>query len=540
VSGVFRRKPRSPREQALLEETARLLPSGARSPSADPRHAMLVRDGRGARLVDESGNEYVDFLMGSGSLLLGHAHPAVVDAVRKRLERGSSYLMLSEPAVELARELVRAVPCAEKVCLTNTGSRRPSTALRLARAFRRRDRSSSSRAPTTAGRLRAHERSGREPAALPLPVPTLGIPRSAEGDVSRPFANAVAAVALIDRHHDELGAVIVAPLQRTIPPKPGFLEALRDATTRHGIPLVFDEIVTGFRLAYGGAQEYYGVVPDLCATGKGLSSGHPIAAICGRAEILDAADGARLGSREYVSLTGTYSGNPLSCAAGLASLEVLRRPGSYERLFALGRRFMRSLQGLLDAAGLPARVTGEPPAFQVWFGGEEVVDHRSVLRTDAANSLRFTELLLDRGILKAHEKFFVSTAHSDEEVDLALEACAWAIEQLAASGPARARGEPGGQSPCAPHSGKRGRISQANHSIHSSSSSSAVVRGGGSCATVTPARSSAPIASTSSSRSARSERAVPPGRPAVAPVSATDITTSKRPRRASKPGCSRM
>jgi glutamate-1-semialdehyde 2,1-aminomutase len=444
VSGAFRRKPRSPREQALLDETARLLPSGARSPSADPRHAMLVREGRGARLVDESGNEYVDFLMGSGSLLLGHAHPAVVDAVRKRLERGSSYLMLSEPAVELARELVRAVPCAEKVCLTNTGSEATFYALRLARAFRRRDKVLKFEG--------AYHGQGdcvlmstqwtREPAALPLPVPnSLGIPRSAEGDVLiAPFNDAEAAVALIDRHHDELGAVIVEPLQRTLPPKPGFLEALRDATTRHGIPLVFDEIVTGFRLAYGGAQEYYGVVPDLCATGKGLSSGHPIAAICGRAEILDAADGARLGSREYVSLTGTYSGNPLSCAAGLASLAVLRQPGSYERLFALGRRFMRSLQGLLDAAGLPARVTGEPPAFQVWFGGEEVVDHRSVLRTDAAKSLRFTELLLDRGILKAHEKFFLSLAHGDDEVDLALDACAWAIEQLAASGPARARG----------------------------------------------------------------------------------------------------
>jgi glutamate-1-semialdehyde 2,1-aminomutase len=152
--------------------------------------------------------------------------------------------------------------------------------------------------------------------------------------------------------------------------------------------------------------------------------------VCGRADILEGASGRRLGRPDYVSLTGTYSGNPISCSAAVAALDVLREPGTYERVFALGRRFMTSLQSLFDRAGIPVHVTGEPPAFQPWFTSEEIVDHRSILRADAAKGMRFTELLLDRGILKAHEKFFVSVVHTDEDIDHALGACASAIDEM--------------------------------------------------------------------------------------------------------------
>lgn len=434
MTSRFERKPRTPHEQTLLDATAQLLPSGARSPSSQERHAMIVREGHGARVVDESGNEYLDFLLGSGSLFLGHANPHVVEAVRKRLDRGSAYLMLSEPAVELAGELVRSVPCAEKVCLANTGSEATFYALRLARAFRKRDKILKFEGAYNGQSdylLMSNQWTGR-PAPFPAPVPnSAGIPQSARDEVwIAPFNDVETTLRILDQHREELGAVIVEPMQRTVPPQQGFLQALREATARYGIPLIFDEIVTGYRLSYGSAQGYYGVTPDLCAIGKSLSAGFPIAAVCGRADILEGASGRRLGRPDYVSLTGTYSGNPISCTAAVAALEVLREPGTYERVFALGRRFMTSLQSLFDRAGIPVRVTGEPPAFQPWFTSEQIVDHRSILRADAAKGMRFTELLLDRGILKAHEKFFVSVVHTDDDIDRALEACASAIDEM--------------------------------------------------------------------------------------------------------------
>ena len=194
--------------------------------------------------------------------------------------------------------------------------------------------------------------------------------------------------------------------------------------------MIFDEVVTGFRLAYGGAQEYYGVTPDLCAIGKSLSGGHPIGVVCGCDEIMRFAEGIRRLTGEYVSLTGTFSGNPVSCAAARAVLGELRRPGVYAALFEKGRRLMLALQASLDAAGIPAQVTGEPPAFQPWFTAQPVTDHRTAQTADAGLGARFAQLLFDRGILKAHEKFFVSTAHTEDDIDCTIAAIEDAVGEL--------------------------------------------------------------------------------------------------------------
>ena len=240
--------------------------------------------------------------------------------------------------------------------------------------------------------------------------------------------------------------MIVEPLQRTIAPAPGFLAGLREMTRRRDIPLVFDEIVTGFRLAFGGAQEYYGVVPDLCAIGKSLSGGHPIAALCGRADLMDRIDPARAGTSEHVRLSGTYSANPISAVAARATLAELRKPGTYERLFAAGRTLMDALGHLLREAGIPAQILGEPPAFEVFFADHEITDFRSSLRADRAAHARFVESLLERGIVKAHEKFFLSLAHTAEDLATTIEAFEGAVTELArsrgrggASGDAKAR-----------------------------------------------------------------------------------------------------
>lgn len=422
----FERLPRSPRERELLEKTARYLPAGVRNPTTSSHYAMVVERASGSRIVDCSGNEYIDYLMGSGPLLLGHAHPAVAAAVAKQLERGSSYLMVNEPAIELAEAIVEAVPCAEKVCFNSTGSESTLYAMRIARAYRGRDKILKFEGGFHG--MNDYALMGNQwtskPMDYPRPVPnSLGIPESIESEMLvAPFNDLETTSAIVKEYADELAGVIVEPLQRTVPPQPGFLTGLRELTRRHDIPLIFDEVVTGFRLAFGGAQEYYGVVPDLCALCKGIASGYPISVLCGREELMGYADPMRQLSGGYVAQTGTFSGNPISCVAALATLRELSRPGTYERLFSLGRRLMEGLQSALDAAGVVARVTGEPPAFQPWFGVDEVHDFRSMLRADPAQNARFTEGLLDRGIVKAHEKFFVSTAHTEADIDATLEA----------------------------------------------------------------------------------------------------------------------
>jgi glutamate-1-semialdehyde 2,1-aminomutase len=431
---MSQRRARSAREETLLDLAGKYLPAGVRNPTLSPEYAMVVQRGRGSRIEDVSGNEYIDYLLGSGPMLLGHAHPAVVGAVRECLERGSTFLLVNEPALVLAAEIVKAVPCAEKVAFNSTGSESTFFAMRLARAFRKREKilkfeggfhGMSDYALMT-------NQWTRTVADHPWPVPnSAGIPRSVEGDMLiAPFNDIETTSAIIERHHDALAGVIVEPMQRTIPPKHGFLQELRQATSQYGIPLIFDEVVTGFRLAYGGAQEHYGVVPDLCALGKSISGGHPISVLCGSGEIMGYLDPARRATGDHVCQTGTFSGNPISAVAGLATLAELRREGAYEKLFATGRRLMDSLQRMLTEAEIPAQVTGEPPAFEVWFTDREIADFRSTLTADATMHARFTELLLDRGIIKAHEKFFVSMAHDDEDVERTLAAFASVIEEL--------------------------------------------------------------------------------------------------------------
>lgn len=435
------RKPRSTHETALLDLAGKYLPAGVRNATASPEYAMVIAGGRGSRIVDVSGNEYVDYLLGSGPMLLGHAHPAVVAAVRAYLERGSTYLMVNEPIIELAQQLVQAVPCAEQVCFHNTGSESTFFAMRLARAYRRRDKILKFEGAyhgmhDYALMSTQWTRTRRE---YPLAVPdSAGIPAAVADEVLiAPFNDIETTAAIIEKHRDQLAGVIVEPMQRTIPPRPGFLQGLRELTSRHGIVLIFDEIVTGFRLAYGGAQEYYGVIPDLCAIGKSMSGGHPITALCGRAEIMSHVAPARLATGDHVRQTGTFSGNPISAVASLATLKELRHKGTYDRLFATGGKLMDALRRLLKEAGIAAQVTGEPPAFEVWFGGEEIADFRSTQTADAALHDRFTELLLDRGVVKAHEKFFVSLAHSEEDVALTIDAFKAAITELASTASTR-------------------------------------------------------------------------------------------------------
>jgi glutamate-1-semialdehyde 2,1-aminomutase len=326
---------------------------------------------------------------------------------------------------------VDAVPCAEQVRFTSTGTEADSYAMRLARAHRGRDKILKFEGGFHGmGEYSLQSLAPKKPGNFPQAAPdSPGIPRSASGEMLiAPFNDADLAASLIREHRDELAGVIVEPFQRLIPPKPGFLQALRAVTTEYEIPLIFDEIVTGFRFAYGGAQEYYGVVPDICTLGKIVAGGFPLAGVCGRADIMRHFDRSVMGDATLPQV-GTLSGNPLASTAGLATLEVLRRPGTYEAAFATGKTLMDGLAGLIRKAGLPAQVIGMPVLFDVIFVEGEVTDYRSTVRQDADALRRFNLAVREAGVLKGDSKCYISTVHDEADVKQAMAAFSQAVEQ---------------------------------------------------------------------------------------------------------------
>jgi glutamate-1-semialdehyde 2,1-aminomutase len=394
---------------------------------------VLLRAGKGGRIWDEHGREYVDFLLGSGPMFIGHAHPEVTAAVQSQLPHGTTYFGNNRHGIALARAIVDAVPCAEQVRFVCSGTEADLYAMRAARAFRKRDKilkfeggyhgmsdyALMSLAP-------------KNPGNFPRPTPdSAGIPMSVADEMLVAAFNDVEMVeSLVREHKDELAGVIVEPFQRLIPPAPGFLQALRRITQEHGIPLIFDEVVTGFRFAYGGAQEYYGVTPDLCTLGKIVGGGFALAAVAGRADIMAHFDRLAMADDDFLFQVGTLSGNPVASIAGLATLEVLKRPGAYDKVFATGRTLMTALDERLKRAGLEARVIGEPPLFDVVFTDQPIRDYRDTLKGDKAIATRFNQLLRAKGILKGESKYYVSLAHDQADIDHTINAWDEAIGEL--------------------------------------------------------------------------------------------------------------
>lgn len=422
---------RTEQEQSLMELARRVLPAGSfGNTPAD----LVIAAGRGGRVWDVSGNEYVDFLLGSGPAFVGHAHLKVVEAVQEQLPKGFTYFAENEHGIRLAAEIVEAVPCAQKVRFVSSGTEADAYAMRVARAFRRRDKILKFEGGYHGmGDYSLMSLSPKRPGNFPRPVPdSPGIPRSVADDVLiAPFNDADMAASLIKEHRDELGGVIVEPFQRLLAPKPGFLEALREVTAQYEIPLIFDEVVTGFRFAWGGAQEYYGVTPDLCSLGKIIGGGFPLAAIAGRDDIMAQFDRGRVGDDGFLMQVGTLSGNPVAAAAGLATLEVLKEPGAYEQVYATGRTLMEGIGAELRRAGLAAQVIGAPVMFDVVFTDRPVQDYRGVLGADAEASRRLTRAVRERGVLKSDNKSYVSLAHTEKDVRQTLEAFAEAVDEEA-------------------------------------------------------------------------------------------------------------
>jgi glutamate-1-semialdehyde 2,1-aminomutase len=426
------------RSRRLFERARRVIPGGVNSPvrafasvGGTPR---FVARARGAHLWDADGNEYIDYVGSWGPMILGHAHPAVLRAVRDALRDGTSFGAPTERETELARRVVEAVPSIERVRFVSSGTEATMSALRLARAATGR-----ARILKFEGCYHGHADAllvgaGSGVATLGIPG-SPGVPRAfTELTVQAPFNDLDAVAAAMTRWGDEIACVIVEPVAGNmglVLPEPGFLAGLRELCDRAGALLIFDEVMTGFRVARGGAQERFGVTPDLTCLGKVVGGGLPAAAFGGPAALLD-----RMAPDGPVYQAGTLSGNPLAMAAGCAVLDLLAEPGVYERLESRSRALAEGLAGAAAAAGVPLTTAAIGGMFGFFFHPGPVRSFADAKKADGEAFRRFFAAMLHAGIYLAPSAFeagFVSLAHRSADIEATLDAARRALRRVAAA-----------------------------------------------------------------------------------------------------------
>ncbi len=419
----------------LHQQAKQVIPGGVNSPvrafAAVGGRPPYIVSGQGARIRDADGREYIDCVSSWGPLILGHAHPRVVEAVKRAAARGLSFGAPTEAEIRLAERIVALVPGIEKVRLVNSGTEATMTALRLARAATGRDR-----ILKFEGCYHGHSDSFLVKAgsgALTLGRPSsAGVPGAlAELTLNAQYNDTASVTAWFERFPNEIAAVIVEPVAGNmglIPPAPGFLEGLRDITARNGSLLIFDEVITGFRVGLGGFQGACGIRPDLTTLGKIIGGGLPVGACGGRADIMDllAPDGP-------VYQAGTLSGNPLAVAAGRATLEVLENTPPYERLERLGARLEAGLRTAAQSAGLPVTINRVGSMLGLFFRPPPVQSYADAVESDQDRFAAFHAAMLDRHIYMAPSQFetlFISTAHTENDVDGIIEAAGPAFAEI--------------------------------------------------------------------------------------------------------------
>jgi len=418
----------------LFLQAKRVIPGGVNSPvrafQAVGGTPIFIRGAAGSRVVDEDGGEYIDYIASWGPMILGHGRPEVVAAIREAAGRGTSYGAPTLAEIAMAERIVSAFPSVETIRMVSSGTEATMTAIRLARGWTGREK-----IVKFIGCYHGHAdsllvRAGSGVATLGIPG-SPGIPRSlAELTIPVPFNNADAVREVFARFGEEIACIIVEPVagnMGVVPPRPGFLETLREVTRENGALLIFDEVITGFRLAYGGWQTLTGIGPDLTCLGKIIGGGLPVGAVGGNRTIME-----HLAPTGPVYQAGTLSGNPLAMAAGITTLDILR-DASYEEIDRRAADLGAGFLDLFRTKGIPVRINRVGSMFTLFFTAEDVVDFETASHSDTALYARFFRGMLAAGINLAPAQFeagFVSFAHTDNDIARTVEACEKALKTL--------------------------------------------------------------------------------------------------------------
>lgn len=421
------------RSRRLFTEAQKYLPGGVNSPvrafGAVGGHPFFVHHGKGSRIYDEDGNSYIDYVLSWGPLILGHAHPAVIQAIKETADRGTSYGAPTEVETILAKRITRSIPSIEMVRFVSSGTEAAMSALRLARAYTKRDK-----IIKFAGCYHGHYdsllvKAGSGLSTFGIPD-SLGVPTSLARDTLVAAYNDLESVrTLFDNNAGQIAAVIVEPVAANmgvVPPKAGFLEGLRKITSSEGALLIFDEVITGFRLTCGGYQNICGIKPDLTCLGKIIGGGLPVGAYGGRKEIMEL-----LSPLGGVYQAGTLSGNPLAIAAGIATWKALSRPGKYESLEKKGALLESGLREAVKDYGWQINRVGS--LMTLFFTTEPVVDYQTSKASDTKLYARYFWHMLKRGVYVAPSQFeaiFLSLAHTEKDIERTIEAAARSLKEI--------------------------------------------------------------------------------------------------------------
>lgn len=420
----------------LFQSAQKVIPGGVNSPvrafKAVGGNPIFIKKASGVTVTDADGNEYIDYVASWGPLIFGHAHPRIVKAIQRQAELGTSYGASTELEITLAQKVVDAVSSIDTVRMVSSGTEAVMSAIRLARGFTGRDK-----IVKFEGCYHGHGdsllvKAGSGLASLGIPDCPGIVADLAKNTLTLPYNNQASVEKLFEREGDSIACLIVEPVagnMGVVPPQMGFLQSLREVTAKHGALLIFDEVITGFRVAFGGAQQRYGIVPDLTCLGKIIGGGLPVGAYGGRRDIMDAV--APTGS---VYQAGTLSGNPLATIAGIEMLNLLSEQGVYENLDAKSDKLCAGFKDNADALGIPTRFTRVGSMFSMFFTDQEIVDFESVKASDTEFFKRYFNAMLEAGIYLAPSQFeagFMSALHSDEDIQKTIEANRKALRQAA-------------------------------------------------------------------------------------------------------------
>lgn len=400
----------------LFEESKKYLPGGVDSPvRAFKPNPFFVEKAKGSKIWDVDGNQYIDHCLAYGPIILGHSDPKVVEAVYKQIQNGSSYGAPTENEIALAKEIINRVPCAEMVRFVNSGTEATMSAIRLARGYTKKDKIIKFEGSYHGAHDYVLVKSGSGAATLP---DSLGIPKdTTKNTLSIPFNDETALKNLIAEEKDEIAAIIIEPIMGNIgcvEPKEGFLQLLREITTENNIILIFDEVITGFRASYGGAQSYYDIIPDLVTMGKIIGGGYPMGAFAGKKEIME-----MIAPSGEVYQAGTFNGNPVSVTAGITTLNQLDNQ-FYKDLNKKGDYLRNSISEIIEKLQLNIQPVGLASMFQIYFNKEEVLNYEIAKKSDTDRFLTYFKELMRNGVFIPPSQFecnFISNAHTYEDLD---------------------------------------------------------------------------------------------------------------------------